>query len=88
MSTEKTIEPKVKALRKGTFMHWLSTFELGEIRIKEYDSREGAVRDHRSLFDHARFKGAMKDMRFSGSQGLAVYSDLNGVHILRVERTI
>jgi hypothetical protein len=80
-------EQKERAPRIGSFMHWLSTFEIGEVRIKEYPSREDAVRDHRSLFNHNRFKGVMKNMRFSGSQGLAVYSDLNGIHILRVERT-
>ena len=75
------------APRQGTFFHWLSTFQIDEVRIKEYDTREKSVRDHRSLFAHSRFKGSMKDMRFSASQGLAVYSDLNGIHILRVVRT-
>lgn len=83
----KTIRPRTRQLRKGSFTHWLSEFELGEVRIREYKSYEESFRDHRALFAHTRFPLAMRGMQFSGAVGVAVYHGLKVTHILRVERT-
>jgi hypothetical protein len=74
---------------EGSFFHWLSSFELGDVRYQEFSLDDPAsMVDLRSLGATTRYPDSMNGWQFQGDRCLLIYAGrpLAPRLILRIER--